>query len=90
MTTLLWILIAGTVFEFFFALDCFKKMLKARKDMEGSQAMLTASVKIVESKEMDLLNVQELLRSKVAENNYLRGLLEDQGIEWESGWRKLS
>jgi hypothetical protein len=89
MTTLVWVLIAVTVVEFFFALDCFKKMLKARRDFEGAQAMFAASIKIVEGKEAELLNVRELLRSKVAENNYLRGLLEDQGIEWESGWRKL-
>jgi hypothetical protein len=32
MITFVWILVAVVVFEFFFALDCFKKMFKAQKD----------------------------------------------------------
>ena len=90
MTTLVWILIAVTAFEFFFALNCFKKMLKARRDFEGARAMFAASVKIVEGKEAELVNVRELLKGRVTENNYLRDLLDEHGIDWESGWRKLS
>ncbi len=38
---------------------------------------------------------EEMMRSrtqlvkKFTECNYLRGLLEQHGIEWESGWRQL-
>jgi len=90
MVTFVWILGAAVVFELLFALDCFRKMLKAQRDFKGVQTMLTASVQIAEGKEMDLLNVRELLSRKVEESNYLRGVLDEHGIEWETGWRKLS
>jgi hypothetical protein len=85
-----WILVAVVAFEFFFALDCYKKMLKAQKDFEGAQTMFAASVKILEDKEKDLLNATQLLKVKSVETNYLRKLLDDHGIDWESGWKRLS
>jgi hypothetical protein len=90
MTTLDWFLVALLILEFFFALDCFKKMLKAQKNFKGAHDMFAGSVKILGEKEAEMLGLRQLVRTKVTECNYLRELLDEYGIEWESGWRKLS
>jgi|HubBroStandDraft_2_1064218.scaffolds.fasta_scaffold50441_4 hypothetical protein len=89
-----WFLVALLVFEFFFALDCFKQKLRARKDFESAMAfantVATDTAKALEEKEGRIAGLTESLKSRVSENNYLRDLLDQHGIEWESGWRKLS
>jgi hypothetical protein len=57
VTTLSWILVLLLVFEFFFALDCFRRMLKAQKDFQAAQTMFAASTKILEGNEMNLLDL---------------------------------
>lgn len=89
-----WFLVALLILEFFFALDCFKQKVKARKDFENAMTfantVATGTAKALEEKEARIVGLNENLKYRITEINYLRDLLDQNGIEWESGWRKLS
>ena len=93
MTTLDWVLVGLLILEFFFALDCFKQKLKTRKDFENAMGfantVATGTAKALEEKEARIVGLSESLKYRISENNYLRELLDQHGIEWESGWRRL-
>ena len=37
----------------------------------------------------EILRSRQQLMRKLTECNYLRGLLDQHGIDWETGWRQL-
>lgn len=85
------------LFELGFAWDTFKKLNGAKQALNVAMQMnfqYADRILRLESENKaamtDLSDVRELLKSKIAEDNYLRELLDEHGIEWEAAWRKLS
>jgi hypothetical protein len=92
----IFVLVLVILFELGFAWDTFKECNKVKLALNGAMEISRQYAERLLILEIEheqalksLSNVEELLKRKVAEDNYLRGLLDERGVEWETGWRKL-
>jgi hypothetical protein len=103
MTTLDYVLVALLIFEIFFSFDLFKRKLRAetsaqrwfvvsieehRKNEEKDAEIVRLNERLTRT-EGELSSENKILRHKFGQCQYLCDLLDQHGIEWESGWRKL-
>jgi len=102
MTILVFVLVAFLIFEIGFNWNLFKQKLRAetsaqrwciasveehKKNEEKDAEIIRLNEKLKETDE-ELSNENRILRYRIAECRYITALLEQHGIEWESGWRR--
>ncbi len=102
MTTLDYILVALLIFETLFAWRLFKNNLKAADSLQNWIAVSIEEHRKNEEKDAEIIRLNEKLKEtegelssenriliySVSQRNYLCALLDQHGIEWESGWTK--
>lgn len=104
MTTLDYVLVALLIFEIFLSWNLFKQKLRAETSAQRWSIVSIEEHKKNEEKDAEIIRLNErlkqtegelssenrILRYTVGHRQYLCALLDQHGIEWESGWRKLS